>query len=68
MRLLTRWRLNQRYAQRTAIAEKVAHKTHCSKRRALGTIPYIQSIAKKHATDISHYFDLNKEEMAWLVK
>ena len=70
MRLLTRWRLNQRYAQRTAIAEKVAHKTHCSKKRALGTIPYIQSIARdrKMATDLIHYFDLNKEEMAWLVK
>ena len=69
-RFLKVWRANQRYAQRKAIAEKIASKTHCSKKRALHQLPYIQPIFKNKITaaPLIRFFDLNKEEIAWLVK
>ncbi len=70
-RLLTIWRLNQRYAKRAAIAEKIAQKTHSSKKATIrNTLPYIQAMvkrSKKHAADFSSYFDFNQEEVAWLL-
>ena len=53
-----------------AIAEKIAEKTHASKKRALqDTLPYLKPVFKKNkkeAEKLSHYFELDSEQVEWL--
>lgn len=69
-RLLKIWRSNMRFLKRVSIAEKIARKTHCSKKIALQeTIPPLQVIFRKNkqaGEKIGKYLDLNDEESAWL--
>ncbi len=69
-RILKIWRANQRFLQRKSIAEKIAHKTHCSTKAALKeTLPYLKPIFEKNnkeAQYLADYLDLNQEEIEWL--
>jgi len=68
-RFLKMWRAKQKYAQRTAIAEKISKKTHCSTKVAREkTLPYVQSMMKNKvmAEQLTNYFELNDDELAWL--
>ena len=70
-RFLKMWRAKQKYAQRTAIAEKISKKTHCSTKVARErTLPYVQSMMKNKvmAEQLTNYFELNDDELAWLGK
>lgn len=70
-RLLQIWMANQKNLKRKAIAEKVAERTHTSKKAALETVAYLQGIFvnnKKESEKLATYFDLAKEECEWLRK
>ncbi len=71
-RILKIFIANMKYQKRKAIAEKIAAKTHTSKKEAIkSTLPYLAIIAKndKNAGDqIAREFDLDKEELEWLRK
>ncbi len=71
-RLLKMWQANQKNAKKKAIAAKIAEKTHTSSRRVVqDTLPYIQIMLKKDKSlkeQFMHEFDLEKDEVAWLVK
>lgn len=70
-RLLKIWMANQKYLKRKAIAEKVAEKSHCSTKRALADIPFLQNIFLNNpdeAQKVALFYDLNKEEVGWLRK
>ena len=70
-RFLKVWRANMKNAKRKAIAEKIAAKTHCSTKVALhATLPYLKPMFKSRITaaPIIHFFDFNKEEVAWLAQ
>jgi len=65
-RILSMWRAKQKYALRTAIAEKIAKRTHCSVKVARDTtLPYVRAIGKKE-NGIFDFFDLNEEEVEWM--
>ena len=70
-RILRLWQFNQKNAKRKAIARKIAEKTHTSSKRVIqDTLPYVRLIYKKNAVvanKLSKYFDLNKEEVAYLM-
>jgi len=72
MRLLKIWQANMKYQKRKAIAEKIAEKTHASKKEVLhSTIPYFQAIFKKNkqmSDAIAAELDLDNEEIEWLRK
>ena len=71
-RILKLWWANQKSMKKKAIAEKLAHKTHTSKRSALqSTLPYFTILfnAKKEMQPkLIEEFDLNDEEVEWLMK
>ncbi len=71
-RLLKLWFAKQRNAKKKAIAEKIGDKTHTSTKRALqDTLPYLRPVFKKNkqeAEKISHYLDLDKEQVEWMRK
>ena len=70
-RLLKIWMAKQKQMKKKAIAEKISEKTHCSLKRALADIPYLQQIFlnnKEEAAKLSNYYDFDKEEAAWLAK
>ena len=71
-RLLKLWFAKQRNAKKKAIAEKIGDKTHTSTKRALqDTLPYLRPAFKKNkkeAEKISHYLDLDKEQVEWMRK
>jgi len=70
-RILKMWWAKQKSMKKTAIAKKIADKTHTSKKEILKTMPYIQIIFRKNkemAKDIIAEFDLDKEEVEWLRK
>ena len=57
--------------KKKAIAENIAEKTHCSLKRAIEDIPFLQQIFlnnKTEADNLINYYDFDKEEAAWLVK
>ena len=70
-RILKLWQFNLKNAKRKSIARKIAEKTHTSSKRVIqDTLPYVRLIYKKNAVvanKLSKYFDLNKEEVAYLM-
>jgi replication factor C large subunit len=68
MRILKIWQANQKYAKRKQIAEKIASKTHASKKRVIQNMPYIQNMFrnKKMAEAIAKDLELEREEVDWL--
>ena len=57
--------------KKKAIAQKIAQKTHSSKKEIIKDIEYYKIIFKKNkdmADKIAKYIDLDKEEIAWLKK
>jgi replication factor C large subunit len=70
-RLLKIWIANQKNLKKKAIAEKIADKTHTSKKRALqDVLPYLRATAtinRKEAERIADYFELDPEQKEWLM-
>lgn len=70
-RLLKIYMANRKYQKRLAICEKIADKTHTSKKDAVkNTYPFIQEIMRNserpEVQKMAEYFDLDKEEVAYL--
>lgn len=68
-RILKLWWANQKAAKKKAIAEKIAIKTHSSKKEILkSTMPYLPLMFKntKMGNNLINYLDLNEEEIGWL--
>mgnify|MGYP002641434171 FL=1 len=69
-RILKIWMSNQKNLKKKAISQKIAEKTHSSKKTvAQDVLPYIKMIFKKNkeeAERLSKYFDLASEEITWL--
>jgi len=61
---------NNKLAKKKSIAEKIAEKTHTSKRIAMQNINYYQAACKNKdfLNNLSNEFDLNEDEVAWLTK
>ncbi len=71
-RIFKYWLAKRSNMKRDAIAEKVAFRTHTSKRDAIKNgVPYLRMIFKKNknmANSIADELDLNEEEVVWLRK
>lgn len=71
-KLLRIWMLNQKLARKKAIAEKIAPKLHISSRKSLKNVmPYFHAIYRSNPKlrgPICDEFDLNEEEIEWLLK
>ncbi|MBW2999913.1 replication factor C large subunit, partial [Candidatus Woesearchaeota archaeon] len=70
-RILKLWQAKMKYMKRTAIASKIAEKTHSSTKRAIkDTLPYLKPIFKnkKLGSQLAEELDLNEEEFDWLKK
>jgi len=71
-RILKIWQANMKYQKRKAIAEKIAAKTHSSRKVVIRDVmPYMQEICKKSKKDAERmkaYFELGPEEIEWMVK
>ena len=68
-RILKLWWANQRNAKKKAIAEKIASKTHSSKKEILkSTMPYLPVMFKngEMRNNIIKELDLVEEEVEWL--
>jgi len=69
-RILKLWIAKQKNLKKKAIAEKIAEKTHTSKKRVLqDTMPYVKSIFqsnRKEAERLTDYFELDPEQVEWL--
>jgi replication factor C large subunit len=65
-RILKLWIARQQNLKRNAIAEKIAEKTHTSKKIVIkNDLPYLKIIIKKNK-DIAKELDLEKEEVEWI--
>jgi len=71
-RILKMWWAKQKSMKKKAIAEKIAEKTHSSKKRVLqSTLPYLQIAFKKNKifrNSLIKELDLNKDEIEWMKK
>ncbi|MBI2134365.1 replication factor C large subunit [Candidatus Woesearchaeota archaeon] len=71
-KLLKLWWAKQKSMKKKAIAEKIAEKTHTSKKEALkSTLPYLQAAFKKNRDfreQLTLELDLSREEAEWLRK
>jgi replication factor C large subunit len=69
-RLLKYWMAKQKNMKKQAIAERIAEKTHTSKKRAYrDTLPYIQVMFQNKPSEaLSEYLGLGAEEVEWLRK
>lgn len=68
-RILKLWIAKRKYAKRDAVAAKLAAFSHCSKRKALDQLPYLQHIAKSSpdfASSFAEELSLDSEELSWL--
>ena len=68
-RILKLWWAKQKSMKKKAIAEKIAEKTHSSKKEILkSTMPYLPVMfkSKEMMSNIVSYLDLDKEEIEWL--
>jgi replication factor C large subunit len=69
-RILKLWIAKQKNLKRKAISEKIGEKTHTGTKRALqDTLPYLRPIYKKNkkeADKLTHYLDLDSEQVEWL--
>ncbi len=70
-RILKIWIAKQKNLKKKAIAEKIAEKTHTSRKRALqDVLPYLRATAalnRKEAERIADYFELDPEQKEWLM-
>lgn len=67
MRILRMWQAKMKNAKVKEIAEKLAAKTHVSKRRALEQIPYLQLIFRNgQGKEMAAELDFSVEEINWL--
>ena len=71
-KLLKLWWAKQKSMKKKAIAEKIAERTHCSKKEVLkNTLPYLQVAFKKNKefrNQLTNELDLSMEEAEWLRK
>jgi replication factor C large subunit len=71
-RILKLWIAKQRNLKKKAIAEKIADKTHTSKKRALqDTLPYLKPVfkkSKKEAERLTAYLELDNEQVEWMAR
>ncbi len=71
-RLLKIYIANMKFQKRKAIAEKIAAKTHSSRKEVMqGTLPYLQLIFRNSSglsEKIAEEFELDREEVEWLRK
>ena len=71
-KLLKLWWAKQKAMKKKAIAEKIAEKTHTSKKEALkSTLPYLQVAFKKNKKfreELTDELDLSMEEIEWMKK
>ncbi len=68
-RLLKYYIANMRYAKRKCIAEKIAEKTHGSVNGVIkDVLPYVKHMIKNGNNKLVEYFELDKDEVAWLKK
>lgn len=70
-RILKLWWANQKAAKKKAIAERVASKTHASRKETLkSTMPYLPIMLKNRemAKSIIKELELDEEEIEWLKK
>lgn len=71
-RILSMWMLNNANAKRKSISEKIALKTHMSKKGVFReSISYYKMIAKKDKdflNSLVNEFELDEDEAAWMVK
>lgn len=69
-RILKLWIAKQKNLKKKAISEKIGDKTHTSTKRALqDTLPYLRPIFKKNkkeADKLTHYLDLDGEQVEWM--
>ncbi|MEM4259883.1 MAG: replication factor C large subunit [Candidatus Woesearchaeota archaeon] len=69
-RILKIWMSNMKNTRRDSIAEKIAEKTHTSKKKVIkDTILYMKTIFKKdkkNSVRLADEFELNNEEIEWL--
>lgn len=67
MRFLRMWQAKMKNAKKKEIAEKLARKTHTSKKVALEQVPYLQALFKSSSgPEIVKELELNEEEADWL--
>ncbi|MFH1175034.1 MAG: replication factor C large subunit [archaeon] len=64
-RLLKIWMANQKYAKRKAIAAKLGAHTHQSGKKALSSVPLLQTLA--HQKQFIEELELSEEEQSWLI-
>jgi replication factor C large subunit len=70
-RILKIWLSKQKFMKKQAIAEKMALRMHGSIKRSFADVSFVQQMFlhnKQMAESLSGYFDLDKEEVAWLKK
>ncbi|MFC2134821.1 replication factor C large subunit [Bacteroidota bacterium] len=69
-RILKMWMANQKNMKKKAIAEKIAAKTHSSKKEAMqNDLPFIREIFRRNPEEsekLVDFFQLEKEEVDWL--
>jgi len=54
-------------AMRKAVGTKIGHRLHSSSRRARDFFPIMKEIAKKNTEDVMHFYDLDEDEVAFLM-
>ncbi len=68
-RILKMWIMNNKYVKRKAIAEKLARKTHTSRKRALDQLWYLRTAMKaKDGEKVMDELGLEAEEIEWVRK
>ena len=71
-KLLKLWWAKQKSMKKNAIAERIAEKTHSSKKEVIKTtLPYVQATFKKNKDfrdELINELDLSREEVEWLRK
>lgn len=69
-RILTLWKAKMKYEKRNNIAEKIAKKTHTSKRYAIQHVmPYMKKLFEHsyyQKQELAHELDLDPDEVAWM--
>lgn len=69
-RILRMWQWNMKTQKRKSIVNKIAEKTHTSSRTVLqDTLPYLRPIFKhnkQESVKLAEFFELDKEEVAYL--
>jgi replication factor C large subunit len=68
MRILKMWQAKMKNAKKKDIAEKLALKTHTSKKVALQQVPYFQSMVRNGNMDVAKELELSDDEVGWMGK